>query len=642
MKHSATHPAASGTGFLNRLLRDSSGNVAAMLAAALFPLLGLIGGGVDMGRGYLTQIQLQQACDAGVLAARQRLGASAPVTGVVPAEVATTGQRFFNINFRDGVYGTQNRTFAMELQPNYAISGVARVEVPTTLMRIFGMDSMDVSAECEAILNFSNLDVMMVIDTTGSMRHTNEGDSMSRLATVKQTIRDFYAQVEAGKAPGTQIRYGFVPYATNVNVGHLLADDWVTSEWTYQGREDTGVRVPSDEVGRTFNRNWTYVSGTRSNWETISSYEATWNEAANSDQNGWYSCNGSRPPNHWSYADSETGEKRIEHQTEPQAVLHITPMERVQNGTRYRTTRSGTTCHVQSSTDVDYVQTFERVREVPSFDRIRWHYRPITRDVSNWRTEQEGCIEERDSYEITDYENVDFTRALDLDIDLVPTAGNPSTQWRPRYPEEIYVRRIEHNGNGDFDVRDHRTTNEYVNPGNWWFSDCPSKAQKLKEMTSSQLDTYLSTLRAEGATYHDIGMIWGGRLISPTGLFAAENADTPTRSRARHMIWLTDGETEPYDLAYGAYGVDGLDQRRWSPASAYSLTQVIENRFSVACQQVKNRNVTVWVVAFGTGLTDLMTRCAGPGRSFEASNAEQLNEAFEAIARAMSELRIDN
>ena len=317
-------------------------------------------------------------------------------------------------------------------------------------------------------------------------------------------------------------------------------------------------------------------------------------------------------------------------------------MERVQNGTRYRTTRSGTMCHVQSSTDVDYVQTFERVREVPSFDRIRWHYRPITRDVSNWRTEQEGCIEERDSYEITDYENVDFTRALDLDIDLVPTAGNPSTQWRPRYPEEIYVRRIEHNGNGDFDVRDHRTTNEYVNPGNWWFSDCPSKAQKLKEMTSSQLDTYLSTLRAEGATYHDIGMIWGGRLISPTGLFAAENADTPTRSRARHMIWLTDGETEPYDLAYGAYGVDGLDQRRWSPASAYSLTQVIENRFSVACQQVKNRNVTVWVVAFGTGLTDLMTRCAGPGRSFEASNAEQLNEAFEAIARAMSELRIDN
>jgi hypothetical protein len=107
------------------------------------------------------------------------------------------------------------------------------------------------------------------------------------------------------------------------------------------------------------------------------------------------------------------------------------------------------------------------------------------------------------------------------------------------------------------------------------------------------------------------------------------------------MIWLTDGQTEPYDLAYGAYGVDGLDQRRWDPAGTEPLPQVIENRFSVACEQVKNRNITVWVIAFGTGLTDLMTECAGPGRSFEASNAEQLNDAFEAIARAMSELRIN-
>ena len=137
--------------------------------------------------------------------------------------------------------------------------------------------------------------------------------------------------------------------------------------------------------------------------------------------------------------------------------------------------------------------------------------------------------------------------------------------------------------------------------------------------------------------------IWGGRLISPTGIFASENADTEVRQRSRHMIWLTDGQTEPYDLAYGVYGVDGLDQRRWDPdSSSETLPQVIEDRFGVACEQVKNRNVTVWVVAFGTGLTDLMTECAGPGRSFQASNAEQLNDAFEAIARAMSELRISD
>ena len=629
-------------GILRRILRDRSGNVTAMMAAALFPLLALVGGGVDMGRGYLSQVQLQQACDAGVLAARQRLGATVAVDGEVPEDVASTGQRFFNINFRNGVYGTSNRQFAMTLENDYAVSGVASVDVPTTLMRVFGQNSMDISVECKAILNFSNLDVMMVIDTTGSMRHTNSGDTLSRLETLKQTIRDFHATVESGKSAGTEIRYGFVPYATNVNVGHLLEDEWVVDSWNYQGRVDTGQRLPNEEPGRTSYRDWVYVSGERTPWEEVSTYPATWNEPANSDQSGWWSCNGSRPPNTWTYTDSETGKKTVTTQADPAAVIHTTPMQRVQNGTRYTTWRNGETCRIMTSTDTNYVQSFNKVREIPSFDRIVWEYDEVTLDVTNWRSETQGCIEERDTYHITDYDNVDFTRALDLDIDLVPSAGDPSTQWRPRYPDEIYVRRIFNNGSGEFDTRKHRTTNEYVASGNWWFSHCPARAQKLQAMSSEQLDSFLGTLSAEGATYHDIGMIWGGRLLSPTGLFASENADNGSTQRSRHMIWLTDGETEPYDLAYGAYGIDGLDQRRWDPEDQATnpLTDVIENRFSVACEQVKNRNITVWVIAFGTGLTDLMTECAGPGRAFEASNAEQLNDAFEAIAKAMSELRI--
>ncbi len=137
-------------------------------------------------------------------------------------------------------------------------------------------------------------------------------------------------------------------------------------------------------------------------------------------------------------------------------------------------------------------------------------------------------------------------------------------------------------------------------------------------------------------------MIWGGRLLSPTGLFAADNADTEGRQRTRHMIWLTDGQTEPFDLAYGAYGIDGLDQRRWAPGGTESLPQNIENRFTVACEQVKNRNITVWVVAFGTELNPIMEECGGPGRTFEASNAEELSDAFQEIASAMSELRVSS
>ena len=59
-------------------------------------------------------------------------------------------------------------------------------------------------------------------------------------------------------------------------------------------------------------------------------------------------------------------------------------------------------------------------------------------------------------------------------------------------------------------------------------------------------------------------MIWGGRLISPTGLFADENADlSASAPTSRNLIFLTDGETAPYDLSYSSYGVEPLDQRRW-------------------------------------------------------------------------------
>ena len=104
-----------------------------------------------------------------------------------------------------------------------------------------------------------------------------------------------------------------------------------------------------------------------------------------------------------------------------------------------------------------------------------------------------------------------------------------------------------------------------------------------------------------GPTYHDIGMIWGARLLSPTGLFAAENADVSSgRPSSRHLVFLTDGETAPRDIAYSAYGIEPLDQRRWQPGSAFTLTQTVENRFSYVCDEVKKKNVTVWVIGFGT------------------------------------------
>lgn len=636
-------------GVLSRLARDKSGNVMAMVAASMFPMIALIGSGIDMGRGYLAQSRLQQACDSGTLAARKRLGSSAVVSGVIPDDVAETGQRFFNINYRDGAYGSENRDFVMTLEEDYSISGVATVDVPTTLMSVFGFEEVEISVDCTSNLNFSDLDVMMVIDTTGSMRLTNSGDTVSRLDAVRQVISDFHTLIESSKSPEAEVRYGFVPYSTNVNVGHLLQDEWVTESWTYQSRE-AGTVTTSVYEHYTGWTNWTYVSGDRTAATEVNRYTATrypgTPPAGNSgDQvsvgtDGYYRCEGTQPSNTFGYTEEMLSET-TETVTNPDGERKVQVWERTNNGTRYWTSIQGQTCIVYSDTSTNYLETFDRIWEPRRRTSRPWIYDALTFDMSNWRAQTDGCIEERSTYEITDYDNVDFTRALDLDIDLIPNSGDPDTQWRPMNADDIYVRSIDSSGNGDFTVAQVTTTSNYADTGTWWFSACPAEAQGLEEMTGTELTNYLRTLDPAGATYHDIGMIWGGRLLSPTGLFASQNADRSTGERSRHMIWLTDGLTEPYDIAYGAYGVEGLDRRRWDPTtSTMTLSEVVENRFSVACEQVKNRNIVVWVVAFGTELNPIMEECGGQGRVFEASNAEELNDAFKAIASAMSELRV--
>jgi len=627
---------------LVRLLRDRTGNTLAMIAAGLVPLLAMVGGGVDMGRSYLSQSRLQQACDAGVLAARKKLGSQVVVTGVIPADIATIGNKFFNINYRNGAYWTRDRSFDMTLQPDYSIAGVASVKVPTTLMSLFGYNEVAIQVECSAKLNFSNTDIMFVLDTTGSMGDTNPGDSEPKIDVLKDVVRNFYAQLEGSKSPTTRVRYGFLPYSTNVNVGTLLKSDWVVDKWTYNGREakDTG----QTETYWASDTTYTYISGTES-W--INEYNSTTCPANTAT---WTTLTSGRNPDGSTY-----GTTRV-------------------NGNSYYCNMGadGSTYTVSGWSYANYTYSWvstaptQRTREV-----YKWQYHPMEFNVSfvkgasgndplhtgmmqarmygypsptpeNLDIYFRGCMEERDTYEIDDYDNVDLSKALDLDIDLVPTPGAPKTQWRPMLNEISFEPEIWWNGTGTFKSPS-TTANDYLMAGWAGLSACPAGARKLSEMTPSDVDSYLDSLYAQGSTYHDIGMIWGGRMLSPTGIFAAENADLAGKPTSRHLIFLTDGETAPLDLSYATYGIEPLDKRRWdskNPKLGLTLTDVVEKRFGVACDEVKKRNITVWVIGFGTTLNPIMTQCAGPGHFFEARDSAELSDVFSKIAAQLGDLRI--
>ena len=623
-------PSQRGHAFLARLARDTRGNTLAMMAAALLPLLAMVGGGVDMSRAYLAESRLQQACDAGVLAARKRLGADTAKSGALPAPVETAGDRFFDVNFAEGLYGTQGRAFDMELETDYSISGVASVVVPTTIMTIFGYSQIPLSVECEARLNFSNTDVMMVLDVTGSMAQVNFGDTKSRIDALKDTVRSFYAQLADASQPGVRIRYGFVPYSTNVHVGHLLDKDWLADEWSYNYRtaKPNGKMITEP----LYETKYTYVSGSNTTGAAYTSATCPSDTVSRTklsettDADGWthtkYNENGA------SYSCEEVDADT--YQVTPRtSVNHVYVSSRRQIGTKK--VEDVDWYYAKFNTDVKFASKGKPTKKFKiggSADKPK--------DIT---VGFQGCIEERATYEIGDYSNVDLDKALDLDLDLVPEKGNPATQWKPMLHELSYERQLGADSYS-FTVAPASSKKDYWNAAAMGWSPCPPAAMKLAEISSSDLETYLDTLYPYGNTYHDIGMIWGGRLLSPSGIFAAENADVDGRATMRHLIFLTDGQTAPLDVSYGVYGIEPLDRRRWRPGSSLSLTKTVEKRFAFACNEVKKRNITVWVVAFGTDMNSMLSTCAGPGRHFKADNAAELEKAFSTIIKRMGDLRI--
>nr|WP_166175655.1 Tad domain-containing protein [Altererythrobacter segetis] len=650
--HPRFAPIAVRHGIFAHLAHDTAGNTLMIVAAALLPLAAMIGSGVDMGRAYLSETRLQQACDAGVLAARKRLGTEAAISGTIPDDAELAGERFFNVNFEEGDYGSRDRRFAMSLDEDFSISGDASVAVPTTLMAIFGFGDIPIHVECQAQLNMANTDVMMVLDVTGSMAETNPGDSTSKIEALKSTVRGFYAQLSAAAPSTTRLRFGFVPYSTNVNVGALLRDDWVNTTWKYQSRERFKELGPLTTT--TYVRNWIYKSGSVGAASVLSSYAATYHPGSAGytyvDANekvvtvppkaAYYTCDQATPAGSYTAQDQKLSTATEPFAGPPSGTRKIDRYQRTENGTNKWTSRSGATCSVYAQTYNIYVRTYERVTDPYQTTVDKWRYDQLEKDVSNWRTEGNGCVEERGTYEIDDYDHIDLARALDLDIDLVPTS-DPATRWSPMYPGVIYERAMKYDGSGSFSTGQKVTTDEYMNPGTLGTAACPPAARKLAPITASQLDAYLSTLTPNGSTYHDIGMIWGGRLLSPTGLFASENADiSSTRPSTRHLIFLTDGETAPLDISYSSYGVEPLDRRRWKPGSKYTLTQTVEKRFTAACNEVKRKNISVWVISFGTGANPVMQDCAGADRYFVAADTAALNQTFATIAKRMGELRV--
>jgi hypothetical protein len=227
---------------------------------------------------------------------------------------------------------------------------------------------------------------------------------------------------------------------------------------------------------------------------------------------------------------------------------------------------------------------------------------------------------------------------------MVPTT-DATTQWGPALPGVIYTRNAIGNNTSNWNTAASDTATDYGNGSSFF---CPTEARRLQTWTDATVfDDYVDSLVTDGNTYHDIGLLWGARFASPTGIFAADNDYTPQGGEIeRHIIFMTDGDTNTGTSDYTAYGLPWFDRRQTSASTAPTqalLDEQVDLRFAAICTAIKNKNITLWVISFGSVSGSTATRletCASSGRYFSASNSAALQTTFKSIADQISQLRL--
>lgn len=607
-------------GLLRRLARNVAGNTAAIMAAALLPLAGFTGAAVDMARLYVVKVRLQQSCDAGALAGRKMMTGTS-----LTDDNKTQAKLFFDNNFRSGWFQTSNASFAASDTTDGQVKGTASVTVPVTLMSMFGAGPTTLNVTCEARKEIGDVDVMFVLDVTGSMtcttseiscsnettpvsysspsgtRYYMQEKTGSKIKALRTAVLTFYDTLAAAADANSRIRYGFVPYASSVNVGTIIPANYIDDSSKFPTRK----RI-ADADSTTKTNTYNGDSQTDCNNRAVARSPAgTDYPASRTVVNSWTAASGRNP----SVCKTTT--------------YTLVPMWRYDDW----------------PVDVSAYKTGATVTNPTRVDGA----------TSVW----DGCVIERETG--------------DSDINLIPSSTS-GTKWRPAWIDAVYDRPNVASDDTTVDtwtsssstLRSRYTPNMIL--AQYQEYACPKQAQRLAVMSRTDVSNYVnaSDFRAIGYTYHDVGFVWGARFLSPNGPFAADTDCRTGRTCGRHLVFMTDGDMNPLNCVYSSLGYERLEGRvmgskpvgtcvtsssqfviNTTPTGSNGLEAKHNSRLQAICTQAKNNGITVWVVAYAQDLTDDMKACASSSSTaIYAPTDQKLQDAFKQIAGKIAELRI--
>jgi Flp pilus assembly protein TadG len=246
---------------LLRLGRSTRASTAVVVALALVPILLAAGTGVDLGRAMVVRTRLAEALDAAGLA----VGASKNLT---QAQMQALAENYFNANYNvGGSFGTPGPVTVVAGANTVTVSDT--VPMPTVLMKVVGLDTLNVGYTSQVTWGQTKLWISLVLDNTGSMTQ-KDVNGISKISALKTAATELLSTLQGVAQNAGDVMASIVPFTTGVNVGKSNNNaSWLTfAPWDAVGAGDGAYRnrLGANCQPGTQGCNWVAFDPTHATW----------------------------------------------------------------------------------------------------------------------------------------------------------------------------------------------------------------------------------------------------------------------------------------------------------------------------------------------------------------------------------------
>ncbi|MCA0434515.1 MAG: pilus assembly protein TadG-related protein [Proteobacteria bacterium] len=274
-------------GILGRLasfLKCKAGNISIIAGFSAVPIFAAVGVAVDSARINHEQTMFHAAVDSAVLAiAADDRSSISGLSGTSLTSRMTTlkqmAKSYIKTNYESSDAASGDLTVNLTIT-GQQVTLSADLEFPTSIMSLFGVDSIEYTALSQVQKAMRPIELVMVMDTTGSMNDS------SKLAGAKAAAQKLLTTLYGGSlasAPSSEyIRVSLVPFSGAVHLNTSAYDfnlNWIDTTGTNSYSKlnfDASLSPPS-----TWN-NYTAWAQTK---KSSSAYN-TWNGCVETRQNG--------------------------------------------------------------------------------------------------------------------------------------------------------------------------------------------------------------------------------------------------------------------------------------------------------------------------------------------------------------------